>query len=72
MVTAPLLAAPPGEGFGGLLDAAPPVAFVLGGAVLFVLVRRMTGRQTDADSGSFRPPQTSYDERLDEELRELD
>jgi cytochrome c-type biogenesis protein CcmH len=67
-----ILAEPPGEGFGRVLYTVPLLAFLLGGAALFVLVRRMTARRPDLDVVSVQPAQAGDEERLDEELRNLD
>ncbi|HEY1959792.1 MAG TPA: cytochrome c-type biogenesis CcmF C-terminal domain-containing protein [Polyangiaceae bacterium] len=72
------LAVPPNKGGMRAIYAVPLVAFAAGGAGIVVLVRRWSSSRT----GNNSPPKTSassetgkrddYDDRLDEELRDLD
>ena len=68
-----ILVEPPDQGFGRLLHLGIPAVLVLGGAALFVLIRRMGQRPPGAEPAA--PPATAdgtYAQRLDDELRKLD
>jgi cytochrome c-type biogenesis protein CcmH len=71
-----ILVEPPARGYKLLLYVFPPVALVLSGAGLTVLVRRFARNRTSATDGptaaSARASTDPYRDRLDEELRDLD
>ena len=72
------LAVPPNKGGMRAIYAGPRVAIAAGGAGMVVLVRRWSGsgRGTTPKSSARRGGETAkrddYDDRLDEELRDLD
>ncbi len=70
-----ILAEPPARGFTRTLYVLPVALFVLSAAVLAVLIKRMAGRPALAGAqpgGATAAAGDSYDERLNEELRDLD
>jgi cytochrome c-type biogenesis protein CcmH len=75
-----ILAEPPNRGFGRFLYVTPVAVFGLSAVGLFVLVRKLTaGRNAEPDSVASQaaaPRETAvdrtYEERLDDELRDLD
>jgi cytochrome c-type biogenesis protein CcmF len=71
------LAIPPNTGGMRAIYAVPLVAFAAGGAGVFVLIRRWNGnRNAPSKTSSSKKTETTkrddYDDRLDEELRDLD
>src|SRR6185312_12177148 len=71
------LAIPPNKGGMRAIYAVPLVAFAAGGAGVVVLMRRWSSRSGNsptpkARSGSEKGKRDDYDDRLDEELRDLD
>jgi cytochrome c-type biogenesis protein CcmH len=68
-----ILAEPPARGFKASLYVLPWIFLVLGGAVVFVAIRRLqSARPAEAASEASPPMDDPYAERLDEELRDLD
>jgi cytochrome c-type biogenesis protein CcmH len=68
-----ILAEPPARGFKASLYVLPWIFLVLGGAVVFVAIRRLRSAGP-AEAASETPASSDdpYAERLDEELRDLD
>jgi cytochrome c-type biogenesis protein CcmH len=70
-----ILAQPPAEGMARMLYVLPPLALLLTGALVLVIVRRFTATQAapspEASSTAVRVDER-YAEELDEELRDLD
>jgi cytochrome c-type biogenesis protein CcmH len=74
-----ILAEPPAKGFNRVLYVLPPILGVAGIGLLVVVVRRFTSRgqnapatAPDAEPAAARSASSDEDERLDEELRNLD
>jgi cytochrome c-type biogenesis protein CcmH len=68
-----ILAEPPARGFKASLYVLPWIFLLLGGAVVFVAIRRLqSARPAEAASEAPAPIDDPYAERLDEELRDLD
>jgi cytochrome c-type biogenesis protein CcmH len=69
-----VLVVPPATGFNVMLYAVPPVALLASAGLVLVLVRRFTQAKPDeADAAAGRPPaEDEYNDRLDEELKDLD
>jgi len=67
-----ILAEPPAEGFGLLLYAMPLAIFVASIGLITVLIRRLTRRGPITASSAASDTRSDLDERLDDELRDLD
>jgi len=68
-----ILAEPPARGFKASLYVLPWIFLVLGGAVVFVAIRRLqSAGPVEAAGEAPAPIDDPYAERLDEELRDLD
>jgi cytochrome c-type biogenesis protein CcmH len=74
-----ILAEPPARGFNRVLYVLPPILGLAGIGVLFFVVRKFTRRartspaaEASAAAPTPAPRQTAMDDRLDEELRNLD
>lgn len=70
-----ILAEPPARGFKRTLYVLPVILFVLSAAVLAVLIKRMAHQPALAGAqpgGPSVPAGDTYDERLNDELRDLD
>jgi cytochrome c-type biogenesis protein CcmF len=66
------LAVPPNTGAMRAIYAVPLVGIAVGGAGIFVLIRRWRGARAPAKTPSKPAARDDYDDRLDEELRDLD
>jgi cytochrome c-type biogenesis protein CcmH len=77
-----ILAEPPAKGFTSLLYVLPPVLLVVGAGLVVVLVRRFSSRAApaaptaaapaDGAPSATRTPDRAYDDRLEDELANLD
>jgi cytochrome c-type biogenesis protein CcmH len=76
-----ILAEPPARGFSSLLYVLPPILLIAGACVVVVLVRRFSARaetepaSSPAGAGAPRPgrsPDQAYDDRLEDELANLE
>jgi len=67
-----ILAEPRAEGFDVLLYVLPIVTFIASIALLTVVIRRVTRRGPVAASAAGMDAPAGFDERLDDELRDLD
>lgn len=68
-----ILAEPPAHGFKASLYVLPWIFLVLGGAVVFVAIRRLqSAAPAEAPGETPVTLNDPYEERLDEELRDLD
>ena len=67
-----ILAEPRAEGFDALLYVLPVVTFIASIALLTVVIRRVTRRGPVATSAPGMDAPGGFDERLDDELRDLD
>lgn len=67
-----ILAEPRAEGFDVLLYVLPVVTFFASIALLTVVIRRVTRRRPVAASAAGMDAPEGFDERLDDELRDLD
>jgi cytochrome c-type biogenesis protein CcmH/NrfF len=73
---AQILVVPPAEGFTWLLYIIPPIALLAGAALVVVVIRRFTAQRASgvaaaAAAGGAGSP-SAYDERLNDELRDMD
>jgi cytochrome c-type biogenesis protein CcmH len=71
-----ILAEPPAKGFNVLLYAIPPILSIAGIGVLILVIRRFTRRAAAtpalAVAGGTPASASTYDTRLDDELRDMD
>lgn len=68
-----ILAQPPAEGFDLALYVLPPLLLVASAALVIVVLRRFSHRPAAVTEVATTPAASStYDERLDDELRDLD
>ncbi len=67
-----ILAEPPAEGFDRALYLLPPLLLLGSAALVIWLVRRFSGRATQASEPAPVVAGGNYDQKLDDELRDLD
>jgi cytochrome c-type biogenesis protein CcmH len=75
-----ILAEPPAQGFSSLLYVLPPILLLAGAGLVVVLVRRFSSRTAatpavapaDGTPPATRSPDRAYDDRLEDELANLD
>jgi len=67
-----ILAEPPAEGFDLMLYVVPPVALVASLGLIALLIRRISRPRAAAASAADSGAPHDFDERLDDELRDLD
>lgn len=67
-----ILAQPPAEGFDLALYVLPPLLLLGSAAMVIWLVRRFSGRAVAVAEPALATPAGDYDQKLDDELRDLD